>query len=259
MRMKSIKAVSGYLEKRLVKFLMPESPPVFIVGCGHSGTSLLLAILGSHSRIYPVPYESKLGYKPVKKYYYLWKFKNATKAMHKFRWVEKTPKHIFRIEELLNLAPDVKILIILRDGRDVAVSYKERFGDIKQGIDAWVSANLAGQKYWNHPRVMLLKYEDLVTNIENTMEEILDFIKEDFESGILRYHEKPKYFYSNTIEKPETSSGQNHKQYRNWQVNQPLFDGRGRWQSISREEKNLIKATANDLLLETGYIENPDW
>jgi hypothetical protein len=39
-----------------------ENPPVFIVGCGHSGTSFLLAVLGAHSRLCAIPEETRLAY-----------------------------------------------------------------------------------------------------------------------------------------------------------------------------------------------------
>ncbi len=39
---------------------MGDSPPIFILGCGHSGTTLLLAMLSRHSHLYGIPYESSL-------------------------------------------------------------------------------------------------------------------------------------------------------------------------------------------------------
>jgi len=236
-----------------------QAPPVFITGCGHSGTSLLLAILGSHSKIYPVPQESKIGFKPLKRKLYLWSFDRRAIAQGKTRWIEKTPKHIFCIEQLLSIRPGTKVIIIIRDGRDVACSYKDRFGDLERGIKTWVLDNLAGIKYWNHPAVLVIKYEDLIGDVEATLRKILMFLGEDFEPVLLEYHRQSKYFYSDKLDKPASVSGKDHDQYRNWQINQPLFDGRGRWISLTAEEKNIIKKSGNDLLLELGYISGQDW
>lgn len=55
---------SKYLRYIWNRFAMQktiDSSPTFIVGCGHSGTSVLLAILGAHPRIYPVTYESGIA------------------------------------------------------------------------------------------------------------------------------------------------------------------------------------------------------
>lgn len=248
-----------YLINRYVRGITVRSPPVFITGCGHSGTSLLLAILGSHSRLCPVPYESKLGYKTLKRKIYLWRFDRLAIARGKTRWIEKTPKHIHCIGQLLSIRPGTKVLIIIRDGRDVACSYRERFGDLEKGIKTWVTDNLAGKRYWGHPDVLVLKYEDLLDSFEPTIKKILAFLGEDYEPSLVHFYREPKYFYSDKLEKPASVSGEDHDQYRNWQINQPLFDGRGRWHSLTAEEKNLIKKTGNDLLLELGYITDRDW
>jgi hypothetical protein len=48
---------------------------------------------------------------------------------------------------------------------------------------------------------------------------------------------------------------------RNAQINRPLFDGRGRWETeMSEEQKTLFKKSkANALLLEFGYVDTLDW
>ncbi len=249
-----------FLERKLTAWLANDYKPLFVVGCGHSGTSLLLAILGSHSHIYPVPFESKLGYKFFKKFFYLWKFRANAKRNHKSRWAEKTPRHIYRIDALLEIAPGAKVLLIIRDGRDVACSFRDRFGDIETGIKTWVQDNTIARIYREHPGVMIVRYEDLVADFENTLKQMLNFIGEDFEPAMLEFHKQPKYFYSSRIEKPGSVTGKDHDQYRNWQINQPLFDGRGKWQqNLAPEEKEVIKRAANDMLIEFGYADNANW
>jgi len=249
----------NYLRNRYARGITIQAAPVFITGCGHSGTSLLLSILGTHSRIFPIPYESKLGYKGLKSTLYLRRFNRLAIAHGKTRWVEKTPKHIHCLEQLLSIQPGVKIIIIIRDGRDVACSFKDRFGDLERGIKTWVTDNSAGRPYWKHPAIMVIRYEDIVSGFEATIKKVLHFIGEDFEPALLEYYKEPKYFYSETIEKPSSITGKDHNQYRNWQINQPLFNDRGKWTTLAPDEKTLLKNIGNDLLLELGYVTDRNW
>ena len=53
--------------------------------------------------------------------------------------------------------------------------------------------------------------------------------------------------------------GNYHNQYRNWQINQPIFDGRGKYKKLNKAEKNIVKKEANEMLIEYGYIKNDEW
>ncbi len=232
-----------------------EASPIFIAGCGHSGTSILLAILDAHSKIHAIPGETKIAVQDSQ-----WKFNQAIKKFDrmtlkegKTRWIEKTPNNIRHLEKILNWLPEAKILLIIRDGRDVALSIKKRTGSLEKGIDRWLEDNADGRPFWNHPNVHVLKYEDLITNFENTVKSVMSFLDEEYEPAMKDYHETPKQWYSDKIEKPESAVKKNHKQHRNWQINQPLFDGRGQWKDLSPEEIALINEKAGEMLTELGY------
>jgi hypothetical protein len=232
--------------------------PIFIVGCGHSGTSLLLAVLGAHSNIHPIPFESSLGFfdRPQEM---LNSFAELTVHHGKQRWIEKTPKHVRCMDVLLTLCPEAQVLVIVRDGRDVACSIQDRCGNLQKGIVRWVEDNTLAKGYLGHPRIHFLKYEDLIVAFDRTMSETLEFLGESFEPEIREYHKSPRQFYSDRIEKPPSAFGANHEQYRNWQINQPLFDGRGKWKRMSKEEKDLVKKIGGKLLIEFGYVEDSSW
>jgi hypothetical protein len=247
--------------------LKKENPPIFIVGCGHSGTSLLLAMLGSHSRICAIPEETRLAYNYLTNSAELrrdtnWMiryFDMLAISENKMRWVEKTPKHVYSIPLIRQLFPGCKFLILLRDGRDVAASIEARYGSLEEGIKRWIFDNRVGEPFWNDEDVCVLRYEDIVESPEATMRKTLNFAGEEFEEAVLHSHEKPKYYYSKKIEKPADTSVAHHDQYRNWQINQKLFDGRGRWRQLTDEKKAIIKRAAGDMLVEYGYASDLNW
>lgn len=236
----------------------PELPPTFIVGCGHSGTSILLRIMGAHSRIHAIRQESSLAM-ATNPQAMLRQFDVEACLHGKSRWIEKTPTHVHHIERLLNLRKGCMILLIIRDGRDVAWSIKEREGDIGKGIERWIHDNGAGERFWRHPQVHVLRYEDLVSQPETTITSVTHFLGEDFEAAMLNYHQEPRNFYSTAPEQPPNRSFEFHRQFRNWQINQPLFDGRKRWKLLSEAEKLVIKQRASEMLSRYGYGTESEW
>lgn len=236
-----------------------SAPPVFIVGCGHSGTSLLLAMLGTHSRIYAIPYESM-----VFKYHegavgrILRSFDRQAVLAGKARWVEKTPLHIRHIANILRVVPTAKVIVMMRDGRDVAWSLRERTGDLRSSIARWVDDNDFALPFLDRGEVTMVRYEDLVESPRNELARVLDFLGEDYESEVLTYYRSPRYFYSDVIDRPSSAEGDKHNRLRNWQINQPIFDGRGRWHGFSGEELNLIYEVAAGSLERFGYYDGGD-
>jgi hypothetical protein len=244
-----------------------DKPPIFIVGCGHSGTSLLIAILGVHSHIYAVPWETCFAYDYKRREVrlipqvelFLRRFDTRAIRAGKLRWAEKTPRHIYAIPELLHCRPQARIVIILRDGRDVAYSLWKKGESLQAGIERWVDNNRRGQAFWNHPNVYTLRYEDLIENFEPTLRKLLAFLGEEYEDQLARFHEVPKFYYAEKIEKTPDEGGSYHHTHRNWQINQKLFDGRGRWKALDNEQKQVIKEVAGDMLIEYGYAADKNW
>lgn len=251
--------------------IQPDEPdnikinnPIFIVGCGHSGTSLMLAILGNHPNLYSIPHETGLLFKnELKHRETMYQWDRECIDAGKKRWVEKTPSHIFYIKKLSLYRPNSQFILMLRDGRDVVCSLKDRieFKTYVDKIERWIYDNLAGLPYWNNPRVMVVKYENLVNHTEITLEKLFKFLGETYTEQVLKYYETPKYWYSSEIIKPEKIQNiQEHKNLRNWQINQPLFDGRGRWKTeMTEEEKRIFKEKAQKYLVQFGYVEDDNW
>lgn len=230
--------------------------PIFVVGCGHSGTTLLLRIIGSHPQIHAILDESAVFAK--KRLFRLREFDLEAFRNNKKRWIEKTPIHIHRIDRIFKNRPNAKVVIIIRDGRDVADSIRARKGSLEEGVKRWVVDNVAGEKWWSDPRVMKVKYENLIEDFQGQAKKVLDFLGEDYSEDVADYHQKLRHPMDAVC--PETVANQDHLKYRMWQVSQPLFDGRGRWVSnFSESDKVVFKAMAGEMLIRYGYEKDGDW
>jgi len=239
--------------------------PIFILGCGHSGTSLMLAILGNHPQINPIPRESALYLKTdadIQLAMRDWDVECRNLGMT--RWAEKTPSHIFQIHRLIAFRPNAKFIIMMRDGRDVVCSLKYRISSnsFKERLERWIYDNMAGMSWWCHPQVKVVKYESLIANTVDTLREICFFLELNYTELLLEYHKTERRWYSDDIQKPNTIETHNdHKNNRNWQINQPIFDGRERWKlEMSYDEKQKFKKSpAQNLLQRFGYVTDSNW
>ena len=250
-----------------------EGGPVFIVGCGHSGTTLVLSILSAHSRLFCVPYESSLMERSAADAdWFVRSFNAATRQAGKARWVEKTPRHIHHIGAIVQRFPEAKVVLLMRDGRDVVCSLRDRSGDFDAAAQRWLDDNAAAEPFLDHPAVLVLKYEDLIGGREVQLRRLMRFVGESYEPRLLEHHTSGfrflgRYEHSKEFaarleelgEKPASVSGSDHRRYRSWQASQPVFDGRGRWRTdLSAAERTRLEALMGDRLVAYGYADAGD-
>jgi hypothetical protein len=235
--------------------------PVFIMGCGHSGTSIMLRVLGTHSSFYTIGDESRLFYKHDRELLrFLSRWKAELISQHKKRILEKTPEHIYCLDRIFKIFPGAKIIFMVRDGRDVACSHKDR-NSYEFGMATWLDATETIRPFINHNNIKMVKLEDFIACPEAMLRDVLDFIDENFEHSMLEYHKEPVYYYAEKIERPLTvEEGESHRTYRNWQINQPLFKSTTRWPSeMTESEKDYFKKNAQWCLQYWGYENSTDW
>ena len=91
-----------------------------------------------------------------------------------------------------------------------------------------------------------VRYEDLVTAPEPTLRDLFAFIDEPWDPVVLNYHEQQR-------DLADESSADS--------VTKPLYNSAlGRWQrDLKPRDKDAVKATAGDLLIELGYAPDNDW
>lgn len=193
--------------------------PIFIIGCGRSGTTLLRMMLDSHPRISageetkfladlePIVGEhwrllSAYGFSrdwwlgQIRDFYV--DFQAAYLARRsKHRWAEKTPGYTFHLDFIGALFPDAQYVHLIRDGRDVVASFRDRWGyraGLRAANSVWRESVRRARTFAERlpeGRYHELRYEALVAEPENEMRALLAFLGEAWDPQVLRYDEVP--------------------------------------------------------------------
>lgn len=112
----------------------------------------------------------------------------------KCRWACKSTFMIEHVAEILRCYPDARFIFMVRDGRDVAVSAKK---SIFNHFHVYYSAlrwqreqrlGLSWQANLSPEQLLLLKYENLISDPDTVTRQLCDFLNEPFEEGMLEYH-----------------------------------------------------------------------
>ena len=147
------------------------------------------------------------------------------------RWGDKNNYYIHHLAELVTLYPKAKFIHLVRDGRDVACSYKNLkkidsnspyFPHLTDEIEAiaheWSGNNrkiAAFLKGIDTENVLQVRYEDLLLDLKATSEVVCSFLEVNFDETMLRYYElnaknaiepaKTLDWKKKTLQQPDTS------------------------------------------------------
>jgi hypothetical protein len=121
---------------------------------------------------------------------------------------EQTPRYVFYAERLLDLYPNARIVHMVRDPRAVMASQKmrwkrralaaegvriPRYESLRVWINyhpytvsqLWCRATTAALALAEHPRVTLLRFEDLVSDPEATVRQLCSRLELDYDDSLL--------------------------------------------------------------------------
>jgi hypothetical protein len=107
-------------------------------------------------------------------------------------WGDKTPEYIKDIHILNKMFPFCKFIHIIRDGRDVALSIKNKWwgaNDFMSAIRYWADNVSCARKMLSmlsDERYTELKFEDLILNPENEIRRITNFLEINFEKKMIK-------------------------------------------------------------------------
>ena len=114
-----------------------------------------------------------------------------------------------------------------------------------------------------------VRYEDLIANPTKTMDGVFEFLEgEPAPPEVLAQFDLASTLkwgnvkaQAGNIPPPVSTGGLVNKHYRNWQMNQPLFDGRGQWSSgqaaFSDDHLKLLYSCPrfSDIMVMMGYLD----
>lgn len=115
------------------------------------------------------------------------------KGKQKLRWGDKSD-YLDRLHVINEMFPDALFIHIIRDGRDVANSVlKLPWGpsDIIQAAEWWHEHVTVGRRMGamlEPSRYTEIKFEDLISDTENQMKRLCEFIGEEFSEEVLNYY-----------------------------------------------------------------------
>jgi hypothetical protein len=240
-------------------------PPVFVMGCGHSGTTLVRELLGSHSLIFKTPDDVKLFRLPEndrERTIQLWNKEALARGSR--RWLDKMAAYVHDIDKIVARFPSAKLVVVIRDGRDVALSLRKRAPDFERGVARWLNDNMAARAHLGSPNLITVRYEDVVTLPQEAMRRLFEFIGEPYEEQIFdfwkRNRSELKIDQSLGEQLSRSEEQRDFRTLRKWQISQPLYNGSGKWrEELSDAEKAYFKKHANNLLVELGYAKDTQW
>jgi hypothetical protein len=156
--------------------------PIIIGGCGRSGTTLLSSVLGASKEVNCIDFETYAFYpKP-------YRLSLITNRIDNRIWCEKTPKNVLVFNEIFNLFDgNVKLIHIVRDGRDVITSkHPTDLSRYWVPLKRWIDDVSKGLEFKD--KTLLIKYEDLVNNFNETMKKVCAYCDIEFNENIVNFH-----------------------------------------------------------------------
>ncbi|HET9464853.1 MAG TPA: sulfotransferase [Gemmatimonadales bacterium] len=110
------------------------------------------------------------------------------------RWGEKTPQHTLRWRTIMEGFPNAQIIHLIRDGRDVMLSYKSAFFGPKHVYPLairwrqYLAAAADARAFVGDNAFLQVRYEDLLAAPQKELRRICAFLGEKYAPAMLEYY-----------------------------------------------------------------------
>ena len=210
---KKIKSIFSKIDLNEIQQNNGGENNIFILGMPRSGTTLIEKIISSHSNVSTI---SESNFIPEKVYEYLNKdsesLKNFLKSDFKDEYntfiksfnvkgkivIDKTLTNFWHIGFIKIFFPKAKIIHVSRNPKDNCLSIFENLFDYPEG---WNSDQKELAEYyliykdlmnfWNTlfgKSILNIKYEDIISNTEKKIREMIKYCNLQWENGCLEFH-----------------------------------------------------------------------
>jgi len=213
-----------------------EIKRIFLVGAPRSGTTILQALLASHPRITSFPetkffhylWNNRLKSKLCDRLHEFFheeifrpdlysksEIYNRGSTSDRIKWfvgildqlateennsiwLEKTPEHVYFVQDILNYLPDAKFIHVIRNPLDVVASMRKATSDpvnnaiwggewtLQFCVERWKSSALVNNYFRNDSRHLLVRYEDLLEDKVKILSQCCYFIDVVYDREMLR-------------------------------------------------------------------------
>jgi hypothetical protein len=169
------------------------------------------------------------------------------KNRNKKRYGDKTPRYIENIPLLARLWPDARFVHLVRDGRDVALSYADvPFGPstVAKAAVLWKERVVLGMQQGRPlgpKRYTELRYERLLANPQEEIEALCSFLDLDFDPVMLDYSARARAEVLDRARLYNPNVTKSIAKTRSWDEQMP------------RAQVEMFEAVAGDTLEELGY------
>lgn len=177
-------------------------------------------------------------------------FKIVVDPHNAVRWGDKTPLYVQYLETINRIFPTSQVIHVIRDGRDTAISAKQKWGhdsvymDLYYLLKNWVRNVRSGMDAanWLGPeRYFEVRYEDLVTSTEYHIRRLCDFLHEKFHPQMLDHTKLAQHIGPGPDNHSEILKPVSTNSIQRWKGN------------LSPFERKLTNKIAGQLLEELGY------
>lgn len=245
---------------------------LLLCGSGHNGSTILTRILLDHpmiggtlSETFAFGLTSKAEWRGVLE-------QLAYRAKSKKWVVEKTPLHLFNAKDLLEIFPNAKSLLLLRDGREVVASMLMRSLSVRSAVQRWTTScrELLVLRGIHPTRTHVVRYEELISDRDRVLQNIAEFteisviplIKASVESREVSYL---GFRVSSYLKEQEHKTHEDcdydlvHTNRRAMQASLPLTPGiKSKWEQLDSEIQREVQSH-DDFMMYMRIFQYAEW